>query len=609
MNARTILTVVRGMLCMMMLAAVIFSNAQTRSITVPARVTDSASLLKARFKPLDKKGIETARAKLVNAQWSFTLTPKQAAPTGFAFDKKRPVVVVLIHGITGYPTTDSRIGTLKGARNYWGYDFVMGLFGTQNDRPSTFADDSQATGVMGKPNWESRFINDGNPAHHMITVYGKPTANFHTPYSLMLTYRDGSQSIKRQVSQTASQIASLYQSSFGNWPVEKQPQIILLGHSFGGLVARFICSKPNNVPSVYSDIPAENFTQDDKENMEFIRNRTIHITTVATPHEGSPITWNAAVGSILQHFPVIGAQIDDTDPDSYVIKQLSTPFVRNLNNTVLSPEKCKRADGSLIPIHAIGGRVPAGPQFFKDPNIHDNDLGTVDGGIGATNIDALNNDESNRDKFECYNLVRVDYAMHLMFGGLTGKPWGATPANNPALDIISAHDVAPVTGCLSNVGYNFASFAVKPRIFYLRNDWNAVMTKNTNPLETAGGVVTGQGFSDRCTGRFTSVTSRTVRDGEIDNDGFVPINSALGVNLGRSTKDYFDHASSGSWYRFYRSGADFHNHGTIKFQEEVGAWIRDKIIGFTPTTWVVLQGFGRNAAGPKVASGGTVSEW
>ncbi|GAA4338602.1 hypothetical protein [Flaviaesturariibacter amylovorans] len=568
--------------------------AQRSTITA----ADSIALMRRTFKKPNETVLAQARSRLVNPQWSYTLPPGRGGTTGsaFVFAKNRPTVVVLIHGITGYPSTDARIGTLKGARNYWGYDFVWGLFGAQTDRPTTFADDNPAS-ALGRPDWETRFLNDNNSAHHFVTIYGKPKPdrNFYTPFSLMMTYRDGSEPMKKQVAQTAAQIVSLYDAQFGSWPAEKQPQLILLGHSFGGLVARTICSAPDGIPSNMPDVAAENFSAADKANMEFIRNRTLHITTLATPHEGSPITWNAAMGSVVQHLPGPGVQINETDPDTYVIRQLRTGFVRNLNATVLRPELCRRSDASLIPVHALGGRVPAGPDFFQNPNVYDNDLNTVDGGIGRANIDDLLPGETNRKQFECYNLVRVDYAMHLFFGGNLLKPWGAAPDDNKALDIIRVRDVQPVTGCLTLPIYNLASFLAKPRLYYLRTDWDAVPHKS-------------MALPGTCSGRFTEERG-TVSDGEIDNDGFVPINSALGVKLGTDNKNYFDHAGGGSWYRFYRSGADFHNHGTIKFNEDVGKWLRENIIGNAVVPLVALQALGNTAAGPKVARSGERSSW
>ena len=530
-----------------------------------------------------------------------------AAPMAFA--KNRPTVVVLISGVTGFPTRDNHIGTLKGARNYWGYDFVFDFLGSTTDRPTTFTNDDPVSGTIAKFQWETRFINSDQPTDHFLTIYGRPKLDantpFYTPFSLMMTYRDGSLSYKKQVVNTASQIVTLYNSVFREWPEEKKPQLILLCHSFGGVIARTICSKPNSVPSNNPLLVVETFTDAEKRDMEFIRNKTVHITTLSTPHEGSPITWNAALGTLLQHVPwFFGPQIDDSDPDTYILKQLAVSYMDNINKTILRPELCKRSDGTLIPIHTLGGRVPAGPEFFADPNVNDNNLTTIDGGIGSANVTSLERDQSNRNKFECYNLVRVDYAMHLFFGGPTFRPWGATPSTNTDLDIIKITDVQPVLGCLTPPIYNALSFAASPRLFYQRNSWSNI----------EGELF---GVKGGCTFKFSSNANTAVSDGEIDSDGFVPINSSLGVNLGTPNKNYFDHSvnwaaaggSPGSWYRFYKSKADFHNHGTIKFSGEIGQWLRENIIGNTPTALLfgTLDRF--KSAGPKTGANGTVSAW
>jgi hypothetical protein len=527
------------------------------------------------------------------SHWSYilpeSLTAQARAALPFALN--RPTVVVLIHGVTGYPARNPNIGRMQGARFEWGYDFITALLGDVNQRPHTFADDSELTGVIGRDEWETKHIDPFNVNHHFITLYGKPNpARNHYPFSLMLTYRDGSISMKKQVANTAGMIVSLYQRAFGDWPAEKQPQLILLCHSFGGLVARTICSNPTSIPSRNPDIPEEFFTEGERRNMDFIRNRTVHITTIATPHEGSPVTLNAQLGSVLQH---LVPDIKATDPDTDIIQQLSQDFIRDLNRSILQPDRCRRSNNLLIPVHAIGGRVPAGPTFFANPNQHDNDLGTVDGGIGRTNIDNLLEDGSNRSAFEAYGLLRVDYAMHLFFGPFFPmlRPWGVTPTDNPQLDIIQIRDVGFPVPCLHGPIYSTTNFLAKPRLYYLRNRW----TENRN-------------FLFMCNGTFASNVN-TVQDGEIDSDGFVPISSALGVKLGTDITNVSANFSGGSWYRFYRSGADFQNHGSIKQRAEVGRWLRLNIIGNEPSTLLFGRLHNINAAGPNISRVGIRSVW
>lgn len=606
------------LLCMMLITGSHSAIAQIKPISKTPVIATKPVANVGKITPVNKLDLKVARDKIDNPQWSYTLSAVQtsAAPATMAFAKNRPTVTVFIHGVTGYPTSDERIGTLKGARNYWGFDFVDKFLGAQQDYPTTFRVLPKNTvETIDKNTFETRFIESENAANHFLTIYGKPdlkaSTPFYTPFSIMMTYRDGSLSFKKQVAAAAAQIVYLYNSQFGEWPEDKKPQLILLCHSFGGVVARTICSKPSQIPSNDQNVATERFSASERANMEFIRDKTLHITTLSTPHEGSPITKNADVGAFLQQiklgwFAPFDA-IDKTDPDTDILKQLNTSFMENINETILKPELCKRSDGTLIPIHALGGRVPSGPNFFDDPNENDGDLGTIDGGIGRTKIDELNSGETNREKYEAYNLLRVDYIMHLMVMPIIGdKPWGATPRDNQDLDIIKVTDVDAVSGCLKYpLDYNWVNFGLSPRVYYLRTVWKDI------DLYAFGVKVPFRG-----TYKFTKSTG-TVRDGEIDNDGFVPINSSLGVKLGTNTKNYFDHkqswpaanAGTGSWYRFYRSGADFHNHGSIKFSGDVAKWLRENIIGNTPTALLfgTLDRF--KAAGPKVSTAGTVSIW
>jgi len=524
------------------------------------------------------------------AHWNYIL-PSNIATEGIGFAQNRPTVVVLIHGVTGYPSRNPKIGRMQGARAEWGYDFISGLLGDVGQLPHTFADASEQSGVISRDEWETKHIDPFNVNHHFITVYGEPNParNFY-PFSLMLTYRDGSISMKKQVTHTAGMISSLYQKAFGSWPADRQPQIVLLCHSFGGVIARTICSNPASIPSNNPDVAEEKFSEGERRNMEFIRNRTMYITTLATPHEGSPVTLNAQLGSVLQHMI---PEVKATDPDTEILKQLTPDYFLHLNQTIIRPNLCRRGNGSLIPVHAIGGRVPAGPIFFSNPNQHDNDLRTVDGGIGHTNIDSLEANGSNRQAFEAYGLLRVDYAMHLFFGQFmpNGKPWGAVPNDNRQLDIIQTRDVLFPVPCLGEPGYTTANFLLKPRLYYWRQRWN----------ETRTFLI--------CNGGFTPQPGTMVSDGEIDNDGFVPINSALGVKLGTNITNFSRNTGGGSWYRFYRSGADFHNHGSIKTEAEVGRWVRTNIIGNEPSSLLFGRLHNTNAAGPNISRNGVRSVW
>ena len=132
-----------------------------------------------------------------------------------------------------------------------------------------------------------------------------------------------------------------------------------------------------------------------------------------------------------------------------------------------------------------------------------------------------------------------------------------------------------------------------PKIFFLRDNWSDI--KNDLGL---------------CTGRYKNNGASTKGDGMIDCDGFVPIISSLGVNLGTNVKNYYDHTTGGSWYRFYRSAADYDNHGSIMTRYEVGEFIRTNITYLPRQTNLIGTGIVTStAAGPYVKSSGEKSSW
>lgn len=532
--------------------------------------------------------------------------------SSFPFANTRPICVVLIHGITGFPesaTTTPRPGTLKHARYYWQPEFVRGLMGVTSDNPICF---TNATEML-PSNWESAACRDAVGSDHLMSATGKPDPanNFYPFLSVMFTHRDGSKPLANQTADAAAQIKSIYQASFGSWPEEKQPQLVLLCHSGGGLVARAICSTQETLGGgrsgswpVDRPIIARGFNLTERENMNFVRRRTMYITTLSTPHEGAQVAQVAnQVGQYIQFVPGIG----ETDPDAPILAELSPPNMLAYNRNQLHPSKCKRPDGSAIPLYCIGGRAPGGPEYFADPNQHDLDLGTPDGGIRfrKDELEEVRTDRSNRREFEAYGLMKADYATQAIWAAAFGNPlnptsmlaYGPCPADNPGLDIVRTMDVHygfMNDGSLGTPNYNAANIAIGLRLFYLRNNWAPVM-------KTSLGI-------SHPSGRFRNLGRTTQGDGVIDCDGFVPINSALGAKLGTNTTNAFDHTTGGSWYRFYRSGADYHNHGSITRSESVGTWLRQNITGCHAANQ--LLGFVRTdiAAGPRVSTG-RVSTW
>lgn len=340
----------------------------------------------------------------------------------------------------------------------------------------------------------------------------------------------------------------------------------------------------------------------------------MYVVTLATPHEGAPIAKvSNQIGQHIAFIPVIG----DQDPGIPILKELTPNIMQDYNRVQLNPTKCKRNDGTLIPIYCLGGRAAGGPYYFNDPNQYDLDLDTPDGGISLRKsqleYERKINGVSNRKEFESYGLLKADYLTTLLYGitsytmigpqllteGIAGISTGfdmrfmITPQDSPELDIVKIKNNG-LLGCLDPPVFNLADFVAGPKIFYLRNNW----------LNEIGH------FGLPCSGRYINIGISTVGDGLIDCDGFVPIISAMAFNLGTNVKNYFSNTNGGNFYRIYRSAADYDNHGSIMNRYEVSTFIRQNITRITKYTNLTNNGISDpSAAGPYVNSYGTVSVW
>lgn len=560
-----------------------------------------------------------------------TLNMNTSSLSIFPFSKSRPVCVVLIHGITQSPQVCSTkiankqfpnrpVNTLRFARHYWSYGFVNGLFNLSQDKIYTFSDGSLAGELNATPEtWETKLTRDLVATDHILTGCGIPPASGPTAssgctgfYTVMMTHRDGSLPLKRQVANTANQIRTFYNSVFGSWAADKQPQLVLLCHSGGGLVARAICSNLNSM-GISGDpyVPVENFSSGEKSDMAFIRERTMYIITLSTPHEGSLI---ATLGASAQQSlaPVSGVlellfgwnentSTPDGRPTSPILRELDPNSMMLYNQNQLKPENCKRPDGSLIPVYTLGGRSSAGPFYYADPNKWDNDLSTPDGGITLTRDQIMYEGFtkqgvpiSNRKEFESAGLLSAEYLVNMTFLNTTTENYRRlikAPLNSTAMDIVGLKNIS-LGLCLGAPGYSPVDLGLGARMFCLRRPWS--------PTSNNLGV---------CSGRFTEGTATTLSDGVIDSDGFVNIGSAMGINIGTFTDSYFSNTSGGSWYRRYRSACDYDNHGSATQREEVSNYLMREIINLTSATNLFNTGIPATFAGPKVSTTGTKSVW
>ena len=584
-------------------------------------------------------------------------------PSGF-FQSSRPRVIVLVHGATDRPDHKPAVGHLVYARYYWGFAFVRHLLGRGSGNLYTFSDDA-----LDADNWPegaydlltgSRMptvaVRDDRMAHHLITA-NRDSRDL----TVMLTHRDGSRSLAEQAEDAVNQVFELYNAAFGHGT---EPQIILIGHSMGGLVSRYIlCNAFRGGGTARVHL---------RNRADFIRNRALHLTTLCTPHDGSRFAdlgrglaeLVATNGPFLQAFfdatglpsvreVILSEFTPANDPD---IRNLTSAFLDGMNAGRMSPERGRRNDGSLIPVYVLGARDPGG------------------GKLSRPNLRAVNLGSEPRRAYETARLVVVDQVMKRAMPGGTG--WGVPPPGSHDTDWVqrvSLNDL--VSGAVDAAGESMPGWAgdlvtglggvlaasgigcFNPKFpIYLNQRWEGYMadvpvpfkhkqykygpkfrvswakwvaaTRDPSKFPAAIkaavrnmgynlGVLVGtlayalnpadarcmfkpENWETKYTVPLPGVKLRTLpgrpSDGEVDNDGLVGIDSALGLTLGRagSVVDYLDHTrrwevpdsaepAVGSWYRLHAGPWDWDNHGTIVYNASVGRWLSHNIVQAGPT--------------------------
>ncbi len=579
----------------------------------------------------------------------------KAAPLRGFFDRSRPKLVVLVHGATSDPdrTRDRVLNTLEWVRAYWGYRMVRAILGAGHPgRPLyTFSGqrlDSRTwpegahyitpalsrlpTVAVDENRWDDYFITTSR----VVTRRGARQP----PVSVLLTHRNGGKSLETQARQAVNQIFTLYNRCLNAYPEFEEPQIILVAHSMGGLVSRYILCNAFSLRD-----RAARFRAD------FIRNRTICLVTLATPHEGSPAAdaVDRLVRELTQVPPFLQGIFDGLgiqNPMEYLLRQtplgsaydeatrdLMVSRMHWLNRGPLEPARAIRSDGTLIPIYAVGGRTPDRGVFNRPYVPQAPDL-----------LRAVNNDFETAAHVA--GLVAIDYLFKTR-----GENWGSPP--DPSLDrvqrvsvrvLVETNVQEAVDQISGNPGFRAAAEAaggatqlalrsLRNRFdiyapMYLDRKWKGQLGSCPFPFPhwvcgnfvlpwkdcrslTPGcissvlynlGYNVGQLFScalpdswrkeetiDVPCVQLVPFGSVPPSDGEVDSDGMVPLDSALGWTLGRGRENprYFDHTRQwlaggrrqwGSWYRYLDGPWNRDNHGSILSNAEVGGWIHHSIV-------------------------------
>ncbi len=346
-----------------------------------------------------------------------------------AFKRTRPIVMVFLHGATSEPrlAPEEHIGTIEHFPRYWGFELVKATLG--GGRSIRFLNGDR----VGAEQWESSFGSTDDKDHILIPSSG---SRRRPALSAMVTYRNGSMALATQAGHAIDQVYDRYTSVFGDG--DDAPQIAFVGHSMGGLVARCL------ITATSSRLSGEQLTASQREKAVFLRDRTIFMATLATPHEGSPVAdkvksiaqklksdrppWLKSLssafglGDLRQPLRAFGLDRD-------AVRDCSRSSLRSWNRGPLHPKLGARSDGSLVPVYAISGRSPGG-GYFDNPNLVE---------INPVNL-ALK-----KEAFNALGLVLIDEALHRLPGRSSG--WGSPGRGTHDLDYVeqtNRADIAPL---------------------------------------------------------------------------------------------------------------------------------------------------------------------
>jgi len=474
----------------------------------------------------------------------------------------------------------ARPNTLAYSRFYFDFPFTSAVLGNTNSNLFTKG------GIeLTKNNWQTSAVTDNNLNNNFAFADMPPADGRQFKGTAAAFVRhDGSVGLGRQARTVLSRIDALYHEFAQYCGVD--PYLILVGHSKGGLVCRYLMSAPTG------EVAGVDLTPQQEQVARFLRDQTKFVITVGTPHNGSPIPDNATAiregvaetqgfvdtiwGIVRNAARIANISLPQSAPiqmssvltvlagDQDDLGHLTSSFCRDMNQGPLHPSRMARTDGGLIPLYCYGGRSPA-DEFYRTPS-HNAASGFV-----STTPEIVKN--------TVHGLVALDYALH----NVLQSDWGT----------------------LTSIGTGKS-------LDLTRRTFSVLEVRGTGPFGliptvvksfSAPGAAYQVPFTDIGIEGMPTYFQRNMGDGETDSDGMVAISSALGINLGTGTREFFDHTQNiapagqtrrpGSWYRVYSGAWNFLNHSTETKSATMGVELRRVIV----------------TAGPKPSFTGTLSVW
>lgn len=362
-----------------------------------------------------------------------TLTP--VVPAQQSVTATSPTLVILVHGMSHPADSQLRlVDTPEYSRGEWSVDFLRGLLGAApNTAPPLF--------TFLRPFSDAEYLTVGAPFPSTLTDAtvtsnaGLP-ANFVTavpvdvtpaplgqtpriprapPIAAFITYRDSGAGLVESGQRIANQAylaLRWYEQTF-----KKTPRLVFVTQSFGGVTSRFVLSAPLTAELTNARVPFDGvtLTAEDLRRMIYVRDRTMSLVTLGTPHEGSFLAdvfvpaqmalqdvatglenqvapnseagrFGASLRIAANIFPELTDEAVTTNEalaaareglaevqrrlNGRALRDLQHPFWERVNQGPLHPRRARRASSpilnasnQLIPVYAGGSRSPGGRAF------------------------------------------------------------------------------------------------------------------------------------------------------------------------------------------------------------------------------------------------------
>lgn len=510
--------------------------------------------------------------------------------TSFSIDQSRPRLVLLLHGVTPKPVEDeeAKIGSSTHARYYWGFNFIQGLLGAPSELAmrvvtprtdgmlhigTTFREDwhhqvhisntRELAPICYPISWNKNLPTgiETTQNQQQIRQFVRNMTNSSSDTMVMVNTRDGSKHLIPQLSEAIHEIYDSYVAAYGHLLPAKQPQIYIVGHSFGGVIARALLANPTG-----PDLFGNRLTEQERQRADYLRSRVVLVHTLSTPHEGSHLPDlagdvadfidNGTNKSIISAFFTAYAALPWKNKSSQWVKDKTREAVEGALNAVsgrrdclkdllrmpeynrgiLHPSTAKRPNGDLVPIYTAAGRNPGNTYYDRSRSIFF--LGGSEWNPYST-LDYML--DGNRHSKEAMALVLIEAVMRQKGYGKEPKfPWGkATLADGDRIKSPMGQQGTTAPRKLSD----------PLNLTALDLPYITTVFKEGRP--------------------FTSGS-----DGEWDNDGFVGFDSSHALNL-----------TGANWYRIYSKSHyspalpwDIDNHGSLMFNPGNGLWIHNELV-------------------------------